>query len=54
MCLAVIACNAHAQFGLIIIANRDEYHDRATEPAQLWQDYPQVLAGRDLRAGAHG
>ena len=50
MCLAVIACNAHSRFSLIVVANRDEYHDRPTAPAQLWQDHPHVLAGRDLRA----
>ena len=51
MCLAVIALNAHARFSLIIVANRDEYHDRPALPAQIWPDNPQILAGRDLRAG---
>ncbi len=51
MCLAVIARRAHDRFGLIIVANRDEYHARPTQAAQLWHDHPQVLAGRDLRAG---
>jgi uncharacterized protein with NRDE domain len=51
MCLAVLACNAHERFRLIVVANRDEYHARPTAPAQLWFDQPQVLAGRDLRAG---
>ena len=51
MCLAVIALNAHAQFPLIIIANRDEYHERPTATAQIWSSHSNVLAGRDLRAG---
>jgi hypothetical protein len=51
MCLAILACNAHTRFALIVVANRDEYHARPTAPAQIWQDHPQVLAGRDLRAG---
>lgn len=51
MCLAVIALQAHRCFSLIIVANRDEYHERPAEPAQIWSDYPQILAGRDLRAG---
>jgi len=51
MCLAVIALNAHAQFPLIIIANRDEYHERPTAAAQVWATHQNVLAGRDLRAG---
>lgn len=50
MCLAVLALNAHPDWPLIIIANRDEYHARPTEPAKIW-DKPQILAGRDLRAG---
>jgi len=32
-------------------ANRDEYRDRPTDPARFWDDAPQVLAGRDRRAG---
>ncbi len=51
MCLAVIALNAHAQFPLIILANRDEYHERPTATAQIWSSHSNVLAGRDLRAG---
>ena len=51
MCLAVIARHAHPRFSLIIVANRDEYHERPTEPAQIWSGHPQILAGRDLRAG---
>ncbi len=51
MCLAVIARNVHDRFGLIIVANRDEYHARPTQVAEVWQDHPQVLAGRDVRAG---
>lgn len=51
MCLAVIARQAHPDFALMIVANRDEYHERPAEPARIWSDYPQVLAGRDLRAG---
>ena len=51
MCLAVIALNAHALWPLVIIANRDEYHERPTATADIWQASPGVLAGRDLRAG---
>jgi uncharacterized protein with NRDE domain len=51
MCLAVIALNAHTQWPLVIIANRDEYHERPSAAADIWQASPGVLAGRDLRAG---
>ena len=31
-------------------ANRDEFHARAAAPAAFWEDQPDILAGRDLRA----
>lgn len=51
MCLILVARKSHPAYKLIIAANRDEYHDRPTEPAAFWPDRPQLLAGRDLRAG---
>ena len=51
MCLAVIAQKSHADWPLIIVANRDEYHDRPTLTADIWERTPHVLAGRDLKAG---
>lgn len=51
MCIAYIAVGVNADWPLIIAANRDEYHARPSQPAQPWQDEPQILAGRDLQAG---
>jgi uncharacterized protein with NRDE domain len=51
MCLALIALDCHPQYSLIIAANRDEFYDRPTTPAEFWADAPSVLAGRDLKAG---
>ena len=51
MCLIVVACRAHPQFPLVVIANRDEFYERPTEPAAFWQDAPDILAGRDRREG---
>lgn len=48
MCLILIAHGAHAEFPLVIAANRDEYYQRPTARAAFWQDHPQILAGRDL------
>jgi len=48
MCLILIALGAHAEFPLVIAANRDEYYQRPTARAAFWQDHPQILAGRDL------
>lgn len=51
MCLIAIAWQARADLPLVVAANRDEWRDRAAQPAQWWADRPQVLAGRDLQAG---
>lgn len=51
MCLLVLAYKTHPRYHLILIANRDEYYDRPTAPAEFWPDYPHVLGGRDLKAG---
>lgn len=48
MCLILIAHGAHADFPLVIAANRDEYYHRPTAGAAFWQDHPHILAGRDL------
>src|SRR6202790_5564793 len=50
MCLILVAWRAHADYPLVLAANRDEFHARAAAPAAWWQD-PQILAGRDLSAG---
>ena len=49
MCLAVVALRAHPRYALVIAANRDEFHARATASAQWWDEG--WLAGRDLAAG---
>jgi uncharacterized protein with NRDE domain len=51
MCLILVVWRRHPQFPCLIAANRDEFHDRAAEPAHWWRDRPQILAGRDLVAG---
>ncbi|MGQ0650966.1 MAG: NRDE family protein [Betaproteobacteria bacterium] len=32
-------------------ANRDEFHARQATAAHFWEDRPEILAGRDLKAG---
>ena len=51
MCLIAVAWKVHADYPLIVAANRDEWHDRPAAPAGWWSDHPNVLAGRDLKAG---
>jgi uncharacterized protein with NRDE domain len=51
MCLILFALQQHADFPLIVIANRDEYYARPTRSAHWWEDSREVFAGRDLEAG---
>lgn len=51
MCILFIAVKQHPDYPLIIAANRDEFHNRPTHTSSFWADHPQLLAGKDLRAG---
>lgn len=51
MCLIGVAVESHPDFPLIVIANRDEFHNRETARANWWQDDPDILGGIDLKAG---
>ena len=52
MCLIFLSIHHHPTYKLIVAANRDEFYNRQTSPADFWQDYPEILGGRDLEA--HG
>jgi uncharacterized protein with NRDE domain len=62
MCLAAFALQRHADFPLVLAANRDEFFARPCEPLAWWthaqpdsdaaDNTPRaILAGRDLRGG---
>ena len=51
MCTAAIAWDAHPDFLLVAIGNRDEFHERPSAPLDLWHDASGIIAGRDLQAG---
>jgi len=51
MCLILFAYKVHPSYNLILAANRDEFYERPSSPADFWEDSPQVLAGRDLQEG---
>lgn len=51
MCLILISYRQDPDYPLILIANRDEFFSRPTRAAQYWEDYPFILAGRDLEQG---
>jgi uncharacterized protein with NRDE domain len=49
MCLILFAYNAHPAYRLILAANRDEFYERPSAPADFWSRDPQILAGLDLK-----
>jgi uncharacterized protein with NRDE domain len=51
MCLIVIGWRCRPDLPLVVAANRDEWRDRPAQPAHWWPDHPEILAGRDLKAG---
>ncbi|WP_315836077.1 NRDE family protein [Bradyrhizobium prioriisuperbiae] len=50
MCVLAIAWQAHPDWQLIAIANRDERHDRASAPLAVWPE-GDIIAGQDLVSG---
>ena len=48
MCIILFSWQQHPDYPLVVAANRDEFHDRATEPA-AWRN--QVCCGLDGVAG---
>ncbi|WP_066552817.1 NRDE family protein [Croceicoccus bisphenolivorans] len=51
MCIAVTGWRCDPDFPLVVIANRDEFHERPTEPLKRWNDGSGIIAGRDLKSG---
>jgi uncharacterized protein with NRDE domain len=51
VCLILVAWRVHADYPLVVAANRDEFFARPTLPADFWTDAPDLLGGRDLDAG---
>lgn len=49
MCVAAAAFRADPRWRLVVIGNRDEFHERPTAPLAHWENG--VIAGRDLQAG---
>ena len=48
MCLVLTSWQSHPDYPLVVLANRDEFYERATDAMHWWQDHPHILAGRDL------
>ncbi|XP_039170549.1 transport and Golgi organization 2 homolog [Eucalyptus grandis] len=50
MCIAAFVWQAHPLYPLILVLNRDEYHNRPTKPVEWWEEI-EILGGRDEIAG---
>ncbi|MGO5000123.1 NRDE family protein [Oceanisphaera sp. W20_SRM_FM3] len=50
MCLIAFSWQPQARH-LHLLANRDEFYARPTQPAHWWPDSPTIWAGRDQQAG---
>ena len=51
MCLIFCAYASVPRYRLLLVANRDERYDRASEPLQLWERETPIYAGKDLVGG---
>ncbi|GGJ48108.1 hypothetical protein CDQ92_09045 [Sphingopyxis bauzanensis] len=51
MCVVALAWQIHADWPLILIGNRDEFHARPAAPLAEWDGGSGIVAGRDLLAG---
>jgi uncharacterized protein with NRDE domain len=51
MCLLIFAHQTCPGYPLVLAANRDEFHGRETASSRFWTEHPEILAGRDLKAG---
>jgi uncharacterized protein with NRDE domain len=51
MCLIALAWKVLPRFPLLLVANRDELHERPADPLQVWPQQPDLFGGRDALAG---
>jgi uncharacterized protein with NRDE domain len=51
MCVAAVAWNAHPDWLLVAVGNRDEFHHRPAAPLARWSDPAGLIAGKDLLGG---
>lgn len=51
MCLIVFAYKTLPGVPLVFAGNRDEFYERPTEKAHIWDTNPKMIAGKDKTAG---
>ena len=47
MCLIIFKYQPNDLYKLVLVANRDEYYQRATQAAGYWPDQPHIFGGID-------
>ncbi|MBF0121339.1 MAG: NRDE family protein [Desulfobacterales bacterium] len=48
MCIIYFSYETYKDYRLFLIGNRDEFYNRPTKDISFWEDFPQILGGRDL------
>jgi len=51
MCLLLIALDVVPDAPLLLLGNRDEFHERPSAAARPWSEDERIVGGRDLVAG---
>lgn len=51
MCVYAFAINPNEKYKFVLMGNRDEFYERESIPAHFWEDFPDILAGKDKKAG---
>ena len=51
MCLIFLSYKQNKEYPLIVLANRDEFYNRPTQPADYWHENLNILGGKDLEGG---
>jgi len=51
MCLILLAYRVHPKYPFIFAANRDEFYDRPTGSADIWEEDGNIIGGKDLKDG---
>lgn len=51
MCLILFAIDEHPEFDLVIAANRDEFYNRPTLQAHVWEKPAWMIGGKDIQGG---
>jgi len=49
--MILLSYRMHGNYPFILAANRDEFYERPSAPVSVWNDAPDIIAGKDLKSG---